>query len=71
MSGSPHSQRELAVRLATRASPLARWQAEATAEALRAANDNLDAELVEVSTEGDRRLDVPLEVIGGRGAPVK
>ena len=71
MSGSPHSQRELAVRLATRASPLARWQAEATAEALRAANDNLDAELVEVSTEGDRRLDVPLEVIGGKGVFVK
>lgn len=61
----------MAVRLATRASPLARWQAEATAEALRAANDNLDAELVEVSTEGDRRLDVPLEVIGGKGVFVK
>ncbi|MBP9065800.1 MAG: hydroxymethylbilane synthase [Candidatus Microthrix sp.] len=59
------------VRLATRASPLARWQAEATAEAISAAHPEVGSVLVEVSTEGDRRTDVPLEVIGGKGVFVK
>ncbi|MEZ5382679.1 MAG: hydroxymethylbilane synthase [Microthrixaceae bacterium] len=61
----------LTVRLATRASPLARWQAEATAAALTESDGRIVAELVEVSTEGDRKADVPLEVIGGKGVFVK
>jgi len=59
------------LRLATRGSALARWQAEWVAAAIRAAAPEVDCELVVVSTEGDRRRDVPLEVIGGKGVFVK
>ncbi|HKY13867.1 MAG TPA: hydroxymethylbilane synthase [Microthrixaceae bacterium] len=59
------------VRLATRGSPLARWQADHVAERLRAAHAGLEVELVTVSTEGDRRRDVPLAEIGGKGVFVK
>lgn len=55
------------VRLATRGSQLARWQAEHVAELLRHVHPGLEVQIVEVSTEGDRRLDVPLSVIGGKG----
>lgn len=55
------------VRVATRASELARWQADHVAEALRAAHRDLAIEIVPVSTEGDRRTDVPLSEIGGKG----
>lgn len=50
------------MRIATRGSPLALWQANAVAARLGA-----DSEIVVVKTEGDRRTDVPLEAIGGRG----
>ncbi len=59
------------LRIATRASAQARRQAEAVADALRAAHRGLDAELVLVETTGDRRLDVPLHEIGGQGVFVK
>lgn len=54
------------LRLATRASALARWQTEHVAGLL-----GVDHEMVLVSTEGDRRTDVPLHEIGGRGVFVK
>jgi hydroxymethylbilane synthase len=53
--------------LATRGSALARWQAEHVTALLRAAHPELHVEIVAVSTEGDRRLDVPLSEIGGKG----
>lgn len=53
------------MRLATRGSPLARWQAEWVARRLP------DAELVIVETTGDRRQDVSLTEIGGQGVFVK
>lgn len=56
-----------AVRLATRRSELALWQARHVAELLTAQHPGLHVELVPVSTEGDRRLDVPLSEIGGKG----
>ena len=59
------------VRLATRGSPLARWQADHVADRLRAAHPDLVVEVVTVSTEGDRRRDVPLSEIGGKGVFVK
>lgn len=43
------------------------WQAEHVASLLHAAHPELEVELVGVSTEGDRRLDVPLSEIGGKG----
>ena len=55
------------LRLATRRSQLALWQAEHVAALLRAAHPGLAVELVAMSTEGDRRLDVPLSEIGGKG----
>ena len=59
------------VRLATRTSPLARWQAEHVAELLRQSVPGTEVELVEVSTEGDRRPDVPIAALGGQGVFVK
>jgi hydroxymethylbilane synthase len=55
------------IRLATRASPLAIWQAEHVADLLRAAHPGLAVELVRTDTVGDRRLDVPISEIGGKG----
>ena len=60
-----------ALRIATRGSELARWQAEHVSARLREIDPAIEVELVIVSTEGDRRLDVPLHVIGGKGTFVK
>lgn len=58
------------MRAATRGSPLARWQT-AHVVALLAAAEAGDLEPVVVSTEGDRRLDVPLSELGGKGVFAK
>lgn len=55
------------LRLATRRSELALWQARHVADLLGAVHPGIEVELVPVSTEGDRRLDVPLSEIGGKG----
>ena len=65
MASTPADGRTL--RIATRASELARWQAHHVAGLLRAAHPGLGVELVPLSTEGDRRTDVPLSEIGGKG----
>lgn len=57
------------LRLATRGSPLALWQAGRVSDLLAAAD--IAAELVVVDTEGDRRTDVPLTQLGGQGVFVK
>jgi hydroxymethylbilane synthase len=59
------------VRIATRKSPLALWQARHVAGLLEASHPGLRAELVEMSTEGDRFLSAPLSQIGGKGLFVK
>lgn len=59
------------VRLATRGSPLARWQADRVASLLAAADPATRCEVVVVQTTGDQRLDVPLHRIGGQGVFVK
>ncbi len=58
------------LRLATRASRQALAQSNAVAASLTAAT-GLGVELVEVTTTGDRRADVPLHTIGGQGVFVK
>ncbi|MFN8050183.1 MAG: hydroxymethylbilane synthase [Acidimicrobiales bacterium] len=58
-------------RIATRGSALALWQANHVAAALRSADPGVEVELVIISTEGDRRTDVPLAMIGGKGVFVK
>ncbi len=61
--------RQPVVRLATRGSPLARWQAERVVELL--GRNGVAASLVVVETTGDRRIDVPLDQLGGQGVFVK
>ena len=59
------------LRAATRGSALARWQTEHVAGLLRAADPELEVELVVVETQGDRRLDVPIWELGGKGVFAK
>lgn len=59
------------LRIATRQSPLALWQANFVADALRAAHPGLQVELVTMVTRGDKILDTPLAKIGGKGLFVK
>lgn len=59
------------LRIATRKSPLAVWQAEHVAGALRRLHPELEVELVTMTTQGDRILDAPLARIGGKGLFVK
>ncbi len=59
------------MRLATRGSPLARWQAGSVADLLRSADPSVDVELLVVETVGDRRQDVPVWEMGGQGVFVK
>jgi hydroxymethylbilane synthase len=58
------------LRIATRGSVLARWQASYVADRLRRAGQ-VEAELVVVDTTGDRRPDVPVWEMGGQGVFVK
>src|SRR4051812_47527587 len=55
------------IRIGTRGSHLARWQAEWVADRLRALHLGLDVELVEIKTQGDRDRNTPLAAIGGVG----
>ncbi len=55
------------VRIGTRGSPLARWQADWVADRLRAAHPGLTVELVEIKTQGDRDRNTPLAELGGLG----
>ena len=55
------------LRIATRKSPLALWQAEHVQARLQALHPGLEVELVTMSTRGDRILDSPLSKIGGKG----
>lgn len=59
------------IRIATRQSPLALWQAHFVADALRAHHPGLQVELVTMVTRGDKILDTPLAKIGGKGLFVK
>lgn len=59
------------LRIATRRSALALWQANEVARRLRRVHAGLDVELVTMSTKGDRVLDSPLAKIGGKGLFVK
>ncbi len=56
-----------AIRIGTRGSHLARWQAGWVADRLRALHPGLEVELVEIKTQGDRDRNSPLAAIGGTG----
>ena len=59
------------LRIATRKSPLALWQAEHVAALLRRAHAGLEIELVPLVTQGDRIQDRSLAAIGGKGLFIK
>ena len=59
------------LKIATRGSALARWQAEFVAGLIRAVNPDVDTELAVEETTGDRRQDVPVWKMGGQGVFVK
>lgn len=59
------------LRIATRKSPLAVWQAEHVADLLTVQNPDLSIELVKMVTKGDKILDAPLAKVGGKGLFVK
>jgi len=59
------------IRIATRKSPLALWQAEHVAARLKAFFPALETELVTMVTKGDKILDAPLAKVGGKGLFVK
>ena len=55
------------IRIGTRASRLALWQAEFVAAELKKFFPTLEIELVKIHTTGDKILDAPLAKIGGKG----
>ncbi|WP_368180974.1 hydroxymethylbilane synthase [Aeromonas sp. R7-5] len=59
------------LRIATRKSPLALWQANFVKDRLEALHPDLQVELVPMSTQGDKILDTPLAKVGGKGLFVK
>lgn len=59
------------LKIATRNSPLALWQAEHVKQQLINLHPDLNVELVSMTTEGDRFLDAPLVAVGGKGLFIK
>ena len=59
------------IRIATRQSPLALWQAEHVAALLTETFPEVTAQLVKMVTRGDKILDAPLAKVGGKGLFVK
>ncbi|OUD15386.1 hydroxymethylbilane synthase [Thioflexithrix psekupsensis] len=62
---------QIPLRIATRKSPLALWQAHHVRQHLVRLYPDLPVELVEITTKGDKILDTPLANIGGKGLFVK
>jgi len=59
------------IRIATRKSALAMWQAEHVADSLRRLHPALSVEIIGMTTRGDKILDAPLAKVGGKGLFVK
>ncbi len=59
------------LRIATRKSPLALWQAHFVRDALQSLHPDLDIKIIGMTTQGDKILDTPLAKIGGKGLFVK
>ena len=59
------------LKIATRKSPLAQWQAEFVKSNLESLNPGLDVELVKMTTQGDQILNSPLSKIGGKSLFIK
>jgi len=59
------------IRIGTRKSQLALWQAYYVRDRLLQLHNDLEVELVEIVSEGDKTLDVPLSQVGGKGLFLK
>jgi hydroxymethylbilane synthase len=59
------------LKIGTRSSPLALWQAEWVRARIRERYPDLPVTLVKIKTTGDKILDVPLAQVGGKGLFVK
>lgn len=59
------------IRIGTRRSQLAMWQACHVRDRLLAIHPGLDIEIVEIVSEGDKTLDIPLSSVGGKGLFLK
>lgn len=59
------------LKIATRKSPLALWQAEHVKARLEAIHPHLNVELIKMTTRGDQILNSPLSKIGGKGLFIK
>lgn len=59
------------IRIATRNSPLALWQANYVRDLLKKRNPHINFKLVELVTRGDKELNKPLTEIGGKSLFVK
>lgn len=59
------------LRIATRKSPLALWQANEVARRLQSLHPGLRVELITMTTRGDKILGTPLSKVGGKGLFVK
>lgn len=59
------------IRIATRKSPLAMWQADHVRQLLERAHPGIEVELIGMTTRGDKFVDVPLTKVGGKALFVK
>lgn len=59
------------IRIGTRGSQLALWQANHVADLIAGKNIDSDTEIIPIKTEGDQRRDVLLSEIGGKGVFIK
>jgi len=59
------------LKIGTRGSNLALWQAKHVKQKLEESNPDIQIELVIIKTEGDKKLDIPLSEIGGKGLFIK
>ena len=71
MTTSAHNTPLKTLKIATRKSPLALWQAEHIKSRLESLYPDLEVSLVTMVTQGDKILDTPLAKIGGKGLFVK
>lgn len=70
-SEQPGSMNKNPVRIATRESPLAMWQADYVSRQLQHYHPGLQVEILPMTTRGDQILDSPLAKIGGKGLFMK
>lgn len=59
------------IRIATRKSPLALWQAQMVGQQIKKIDETIEIELVKITTSGDKILDKPLYDIGGKSLFLK